>query len=160
MFGVAATSDATVASLGFRSQHGSEGRAVSTESKSRKSRKPKAEVVPPEPVRAEVAPATAAAPRVSLLDFANMRLGYAEMREAKAVAEQHRMARLYALSKIDPKGLILGLEAKRDGALKDAEKAENRALIAKKRIEATIGRSLEGVGIDPETGEVRFPDQE
>lgn len=106
--------------------------------------------------------------RVSLNDLWAMRLAKADQRTAEvekklaqAKAEAARMARLYALLKLDPKGIVLGIEKQRSdaeaaekAAEKAIEKAENAALIAKKRMEASLGRPMQGVAIDPDTGEV------
>ena len=96
------------------------------------------------------------------LAAADKRTAEVEKKLALAQAESARMARLYALAKLDPKGIILGIEKQRadaeaaeKAAEKAIEKAENAALIAKKRMEASIGRPLQGVAIDPDTGEVQ-----
>lgn len=106
--------------------------------------------------------------RVSLNDLWAMRLAKAEQKTAEvekklaqAQAESARMARLYALAKLDPKGIILGIEKQRDqaqtaekAAEKAIEAAENRSLLAIKRMEAALGRPMRGLAIDPDTGEV------
>lgn len=93
--------------------------------------------------------------RVALSDLWEMRLAQSEKRCADAKAEAARFQRLYALAKLDPKGIILGIEKSLEDAKSNAEKAENRALIAKKRMEHTLGRSLTGLAIDPDSGEVQ-----
>ena len=103
----------------------------------------------------EAAPVEPSLPmRVSLADLWEMRLAQTEKRLAEAQAEASRFQRLYVLAKLDPKGLILGIEKKADDAKRSAEGAENRALIAKKRMEHTLGRPLTGLSIDPDSGEV------
>lgn len=102
----------------------------------------------------DVQPAPAPANRVALSDLWEMRLAQADKRTAEALQEAARMSRLYILAKIDPKGLILAVEKKLDDAKKAVESAENRSLIAKKRMEFTLGRSLTGLAIDPDSGEV------
>lgn len=89
------------------------------------------------------------------------RLAEVEKRLAQAQAESARMSRLYALAKLDPKGIVLGIEKKRAqaeaaerAADKAIEKAENEALIAIKRMESSIGRPIQGLAIDPDSGEV------
>lgn len=103
----------------------------------------------------EVVPA--APSRVSLADLWAMRLAQAEKKTAEAEMEAARMSRLYILAKLDPKGLVLGIEKKLEAAQKAAEAAENRSLIAKKRMEHALGRPLTGVAIDPDSGEVQLP---
>lgn len=93
--------------------------------------------------------------RVSLADLWEMRLAQAEQRTAAAKAEAARFQRLYALAKLDPKGIILGIEKTLEDAKKAGEQAENRSLIAKKRMEHTLGRPLAGLAIDPDSGEVQ-----
>lgn len=113
------------------------------------------------PVEADVAvPAPALPTRVNLTDLWEMRLAQLERRALLAEAEVSRMTKLYALEKLDKKGIVLGLEKKIDTAKKQAEAAENRALIAKKRMENTLGRSLANLAIDPDTGEIMLPPQE
>lgn len=102
----------------------------------------------------DVQPAPAPANRVALSDLWEMRLAQADKRTAEAQQEAARMSRLYILAKIDPKGLILAVEKKLDDAKKATESAENRSLIAKKRMEFALGRSLTGLAIDPDSGEV------
>lgn len=111
--------------------------------------------VAPAPVEAPAAPALPS--RVALSDLWEMRLAQADKRTAEAQQEAARMSRLYALAKIDPKGIVLGIEKKLDDAAKAAERAENRALIAKKRMEHALGRPLAGLSIDPDSGEVVAP---
>lgn len=108
-----------------------------------------------EPVPAPVAPS-----RVNLSDLWEMRLAQLERRALQAEAEVARMTKLYALEKLDKKGIVLSLEKKIETAKRQAEAAENRALIAKKRMEGTLGRSLTNVAIDPDTGEIVLPSQE
>lgn len=104
----------------------------------------------------EAAQAAPAAPlRVSLSDLWEMRLAQAEKKTAEAQMEAAKFSRLYALAKLDPKGIVLGIEKKQDDAKKAVESAENRALIAKKRMEHAIGRPLTGLAIDPDSGEVQ-----
>lgn len=115
------------------------------------------------PAREEVEPTTGVAEssptpmpnRVSLNDLWTMRLAQAEKRVAEAKAEAARFQRLYALAKLDPKGIILGIEKTLEDAKKAGERAENESLIAKKRMEFTLGRSLAGLAIDPDSGEVQ-----
>lgn len=95
--------------------------------------------------------------RVNLADLYAMRLAQLEKRALKAEAESARMAKLYALEKLDKKGIVLGLEKRIDAATKQIEQAENKELIAKKRMESTIGRSLTNVAIDPDSGEIVIP---
>lgn len=102
----------------------------------------------------DVQPLPAPANRVALSDLWEMRLAQADKRAAEAQQEAARMSRLYILAKIDPKGLILAVEKKLDDAKKATESAENRSLIAKKRMEFALGRSLTGLAIDPDSGEV------
>lgn len=144
-----------------------------TETKTRRPRKKAEAVVEAVALETSVAP-TQAAPlptRVSLNDLWALRLAKSEKRIAEvekrlaqAQAESARMARLYALSKLDPKGIVLGIEKQRStaeaaerAADKAAEKAENEALIAIKRMEAMLGRPLQGLAIDPDSGEVSQP---
>lgn len=120
-------------------------------------RRKKAPVVPIE-VPQEAAPEPVAAPlRVSLSDLWEMRLAQADKRTAEAQLEAAKFSRMYALAKLDPKGIVLGIEKKLDSAKRDAEAAENRALIAKKRMEHTLGRPMTGLAIDPDSGEVQIP---
>lgn len=115
-------------------------------------------------VAATVEPAASSAAdpvnHVKLSDLWAMRVAQAEKRAALAEAEAAKFKRLYALRVLDPKGTILGIEAKLDEAKKSAERAENRELIAKKRMEADIGRSLVNLAIDPDTGAVVDPSKE
>lgn len=107
------------------------------------------------------APASVAPPalpnRVNLADLWEMRLAQLEKRALTAEAETARMSKLYALAKLDKQGIVLGLEKKIETAQRQAEAAENRALIAKKRMEGTLGRSLTNLAIDPDTGEIVNP---
>lgn len=112
--------------------------------------------------------------RVKMADLWNMRLAQQEKFVAEAQqqtalqkAETERMARLYILAKLDPKGHVLACEerqqkakAEAEAAAKRAEKAENRVLLTQKRMEDTIGRPIKNLGIDLDTGEVIFPPQE
>lgn len=104
------------------------------------------------------APTALAAPpapmRVNLSDLWAMRLAQQERRAALAEAETARFKRLYALKVLDPKGTILAIEKKLEEAQKSAERAENQELIAKKRMEGSIGRPLARLAIDPDTGEI------
>lgn len=103
------------------------------------------------PVASPVAPAPM---RVNLSDLWTMRLAQQERRAFLAEAEAARFRRLYALKVLDPKGTILAIEKKLEEAQKSAERAENQELIAKKRMEGTIGRPLARLAIDPDTGEI------
>lgn len=100
-------------------------------------------------------PAPQPVTRVALSDLWEMRLAQSDKRTAEAKAEAARFQRLYALAKIDPKGIVLRIEQQLEEAKKEAEKAENRALIAKKRMEYSLGRPLTGLSIDPDSGEVQ-----
>lgn len=127
---------------------------MSTPTKTRKKRTPAPVVAPV----AEVAPAVespAVPMRVSLTDLWEMRLAQADKRAAEHKAEAARFQRLYVLAKLDAKGLVLGIEKALEDAKSAVERAENRALIAKKRMEHTLGRSLTGLAIDPDSGEVQ-----
>ena len=95
--------------------------------------------------------------RVSMSDLWEMRLAQLEKRAAKAEAEVARMTKLYALEKLDKKGIVLSLEKKIEKAQRLADAAETREIAAKRRMESTIGRSLANVAIDPESGEVVNP---
>lgn len=95
--------------------------------------------------------------RVNLSDLWEMRLAQLEKRLQLAEAETARMTKLYALEKLDKKGIVLGLEKKIENFKKQAESAENRELIAKKRMESTLGRSLANIAIDPDSGEIVEP---
>lgn len=121
--------------------------------KTRRTRKAAPETVEVAPVVEEVE-APARPTKVNLLDLWEMRLAQQEKRAAEAEAEVARVSKLYVLLALDPKGRVLALEKKQDAAKHLAEKAETRALLAKKRIEGTLGRSMAGVAIDPETGEI------
>lgn len=106
----------------------------------------------------EAAPEPAPVPRrVDMHDLWNMRLAQQEKRAALAEAETARVSKLYVLQTIDPKGRVLALEKKQATAQHQAEQAENRAILARKTIEGKLGRKLEGLSIDPETGEVVQP---
>lgn len=121
------------------------------------------------------APAPAPKPlRVKMPDLWNMRLAQqekfaaeADARTAQQKAATERVTRLYLLSKLDPKGHVLACEkreqqakAEAEAAGKRAEKAENKVLLAQKRMEDTIGRPVKNLGIDLDTGEVILPPQE
>jgi hypothetical protein len=95
--------------------------------------------------------------RVSMSDLWEMRLAQLEKRAAKAEAEVARMTKLYALEKLDKKGIVLSLEKKIEKAQRLADAAETREIAAKRRMESTIGRSLTNVAIDPDSGEVVNP---
>lgn len=95
--------------------------------------------------------------RVEMTDLWTMRLAQQEKRAALAEAETARISKLYILQAIDPKGRVMALEKKQAIAQKQAEQAENRALLARKTIEGKLGRKLEGLSIDPETGEIVQP---
>lgn len=123
----------------------------------RRTRKPAEEAVVTPVVEEVPVAAPVAATRVNLADLYAMRLAQLEKRALKAEAESARMAKLYALEKLDKKGIVLGLEKRIDAATKQIEQAENKELIAKKRMESTLGRSLSNVAIDPDTGEVVIP---
>ncbi len=100
---------------------------------------------------------TARPTRVDLSDLWVMRLAQQEKRAALAEAEVARISKLYVLQAIDPKGRVLALEKKQATAQHQAEQAENRALLTRKTIEGKLGRKLEGLSIDPETGEIVQP---
>ena len=104
------------------------------------------------------APLPGTATHVKLNDLWEMRLAQMERRALQAEAEVARMTKLYALEKLDKKGIVLSLEKKMATANKAAELAETRSLLAKKRMEGTIGRPLANVSIDPDTGEVVIPE--
>lgn len=125
--------------------------------KPRRTRKVKEAPVEVEPTSAVVPPR---ANRVSMSDLWEMRLAQLEKRALLAEAEVARMTKLYALEKLDKKGIVLSLEKKIDKAKRLADSAETKALQAKQRMETTIGRTLANVAIDPETGEVVDPSQE
>lgn len=122
--------------------------------KTRRTRKAAPAPVEVEPVAEVAVPAPALPNRVSLSDMWAMRLAQQEKRAALAEAEAEKYKRLYALKTLDPKGIVLGIESALDAAKKKAERAENAELIAKKRMEHTIGRSLANLAIDPDTGEI------
>lgn len=98
--------------------------------------------------------------RANMADLWEMRLAQMEKRALTAEAEVARMTKLYALEKLDKKGIVLALEKRQDTAKQKADSAETRIIAAKRRIESTIGRSLNNVAIDPDTGEVVDPTQE
>lgn len=131
---------------------------MSATAKTRKPRKAKAT-----PVEVESAPVVKAPPRanrVSMSDLWEMRLAQLEKRACQAEAEVARITKLYALEKLDRKGIVLGLEKKIEKAKRLADSAETRAKAAKSRMETTIGRTLANVAIDPDTGEVVDSSQE
>jgi len=129
---------------------------VSAAPKTRKPRKVKAA-----PVEVESAPVVPPrANRVSMSDLWEMRLAQIEKRALLAEAEVARMTKLYALEKLDKKGIVLALEKKIEKAQRLADSADTKAKLAKQRMESTIGRTLANVAIDPETGEVVDPTQE
>lgn len=125
--------------------------------KPRRTRKVKEAPVEVEPTSAVVPPR---ANRVSMSDLWEMRLAQLEKRALLAEAEVARMTKLYALEKLDKKGIVLSLEKKIDKAKRLADSADIKALQAKQRMETTIGRTLANVAIDPDTGEVVDPSQE
>lgn len=100
------------------------------------------EIVPPRPNR------------VSLADLWEMRLAQLEKRALLAEAEVSRMTKMYALEKLDKKGIVLALEKKMSAAQRLADAADTKAKLAKQRMESTIGRKLANVSIDPDTGEI------
>lgn len=112
------------------------------------------------PVEAPSAVVPPRANRVSLSDLWEMRLAQLEKRALLAEAEVARMTKLYALEKLDKKGIVLSLEKKIEKAKRLADSAETKAKLAKQRMETTIGRTLANVAIDPDTGEVVDPSQE
>lgn len=123
-----------------------------------KTRKKKAQPAPQIEVAEEpVVSAPSMPTHVSISDLWAMRFAQQEKKTAEAQADAARMQRLYVLAKIDPKGLVLGIEKKLDDAKAAVEAAENRALIAKKRMEHALGRQLTGLAIDPDSGEVQIP---
>ena len=124
--------------------------------KTRRPRKAAEAPVEVEPVALPADPMPESSPpkRVDLADLWAMRLAHLEKRAAAADAEVARISKLYVLLAIDPKGRVLALEKKIETAKHQAEQAETRALLAKKRIEGTLGRSMVGVAIDPDTGEI------
>ncbi len=126
-------------------------------SKPRRTRKVKEAPVEVEPTIAVVPPR---ANRVSLSDLWEMRLAQIEKRALLAEAEVARVTKLYALEKLDKKGIVLSLEKKIEKAKRLADSAETKAKLAKQRMESAIGRTLANVAIDPETGEVVDPTQE
>ena len=128
---------------------------MSAAPKTRRTKKAAAAPVEVEPAVVEVVPPRAN--RVSMGDLWEMRLAQLEKRALLAEAEVARMTKLYALAKLDKKGIVLGLESKMEKAQRLADSAETRAIAAKRRMESTIGRSLANVAIDPETGEVVNP---
>jgi len=130
---------------------------VGAVSKPRRTRKVKEAPVEVEPTIAVVPPR---ANRVSLSDLWEMRLAQLEKRALLAEAEVARVTKLYALEKLDKKGIVLSLEKKIEKAKRLADSAETKAKLAKQRMETTIGRNLSNVAIDPDTGEVVDPSQE
>lgn len=128
---------------------------MSAAPKTRRTKKAAAAPVEVEPAVVEVVPPRAN--RVSMGDLWEMRLAQLEKRALLAEAEVARMTKLYALAKLDKKGIVLGLESKMEKAQRLADSAETRAIAAKRRMESAIGRSLANVAIDPETGEVVNP---
>jgi len=130
---------------------------VGAVSKPRRTRKVKEAPVEVEPTIAVVPPR---ANRVSLSDLWEMRLAQIEKRALLAEAEVARVTKLYALEKLDKKGIVLSLEKKIEKAKRLADSAETKAKLAKQRMETTIGRNLSNVAIDPDTGEVVDPSQE
>jgi len=102
----------------------------------------------------EVAPPPPRANKVSLSDLWDMRLAQLEKRALLAEAEVSRMTKLYALEKLDKKGIVLSLEKKMSAAQRLADAADTKAKLAKQRMETTIGRKLANVSIDPDTGEI------
>lgn len=105
-------------------------------------------------VSAEAPPAPMYA---NLADLWQMRCFQAEKREAQAQAEASRLRKLYLLLALDPKGRVLAQEKAMEASNKKAEQSETQALLVKRRIEGAIGRSLQGVGMDFETGEIQVP---
>jgi hypothetical protein len=105
-----------------------------------------------EPVATPSAPP--APSRVKLADMWSMRLAQQERRAALAELEAAKFKRLYALKVLDPKGTVLSIEKSMEEARKKAERAENQELVAKKRMEHDLGRSMANLAIDPDTGEV------
>jgi hypothetical protein len=105
-----------------------------------------------EPVAPPSAPP--APSRVKLADMWSMRLAQQERRAALAELEAAKFKRLYALKVLDPKGTVLFIEKSMEEARKKAERAENQELVAKKRMEHDLGRSMTNLAIDPDTGEV------
>lgn len=148
------------------------GKVVAEAAKPKVTKKPVAKA-PKAPKAA--APAPAPKPmRVKMNDLWNMRLAQqekfaaeADARTAQQRAATERVTRLYLLAKLDAKGLVLECEkrekqakAEAEAAGKRAEKAENKVLLAQKRMEDTIGRPVKNLGIDLDTGEVILPPQE
>ena len=128
---------------------------MSAAPKTRRTKKAAAAPVEVEPAVVEVVPPRAN--RVSMGDLWEMRLAQLEKRACLAEAEVSRITKLYALEKLDKKGIVLSLEKKMEKAQRLADSAETRAKAAKSRMESTIGRTLANVAIDPETGEVVNP---
>lgn len=130
--------------------------ATAANKRGRKKAAPVVEVEAP----VEVIPPPPRANKVSLSDLWDMRLAQLEKRALLAEAEVSRMTKLYALEKLDKKGIVLGLEKKIEKAKRLADSAETRAKAAKSRMETTIGRTLANVAIDPDMGEVVDSSQE
>ena len=128
---------------------------MSAAPKTRRTRKPAAVPVEEAPVASEVVPPRAN--RVSMGDLWEMRLAQLEKRALLAEAEVARMTKLYALEKLDKKGIVLSLEKKIEKAQRQASAADTRATAAKRRMESAIGQSLANVAIDPDTGEIVNP---
>lgn len=131
---------------------------MSTTAKTRRPRKAKTA-----PDKVESTPIVVTPPRanrVSMADLWELRLAQLEKRACLAEAEVARITKLYALEKLDKKGIVIGLEKKMEKAQRLADSAETRAKAAKSRMESTIGRTLANVAIDPDTGEVVDSSQE
>lgn len=118
---------------------------------------PTPETVEVTPIVEPIAPIAPTPKRVDLKDLWEMRAGQLEKRAAEAEAEVARISKLYVLNILDPKGRVMALEKKLETAKRQAEQAETKALLAKKRIEGAVGRSLANVAIDPDTGEIIVP---
>lgn len=129
--------------------------SAQTKTRRKKAQTATVEVIEPDTGVSTIPPPASLPMRVSMADLWEMRLAQADQRTAEAKADAARFQRLYALSKLDPKGIVLGIEKKLEDSRKALESAENRALIAKKRMEHTLGRSLAGLAIDPDSGEVQ-----
>ena len=125
---------------------------MSAAPKTRRTRKAATAPVEVEPAVADVVPPRPT--RVSMADLWEMRMAQLERRACLAEAETARMTKLYALEKLDKKGIVLGLEQKIEKAKQLADAADTRATAAKRRMESTIGHSLSNVAIDPDTGEI------
>jgi hypothetical protein len=124
--------------------------ATAANKRGRKKAAPVVEVEAP----VEVIPPPPRANKVSLSDLWDMRLAQLEKRALLAEAEVSRMTKLYALEKLDKKGIVLSLEKKMSAAQRLADAADTKAKLAKQRMETTIGRKLSNVSIDPDTGEI------